>query len=197
MTRTWTLFGLCTAAFFCASCQTSDQSEFRKLLPELSKGFHWEVFDSITVAVATPDGWQRTTSVRHGTYTGSLSPARRAENAADAADFTVQVLTGVKRFARLAPSELAIRIEHDIVAAPENKVLTRSPLKGRRSARSGFIRYRRAPDATDQTTIHKMFIADDARDLLYVYTFKSPSQTWDKMFQAYGEFMMQHIAMAR
>jgi len=194
----WVLLGVWTVLNgLCTGCRTPADPGFRDLLPRLPAGFHWEVFDEITVAVATPDGWHRADDRRRGTYTGSVSPEHHTVEDSFATGFSVQVLAGVRRFARLPPSELAARMGHDIANAPENEVLKRDPLRGRGGVRSGFIRYCRCPDLGNKITIHKLFVADDTRDRLYVCTFRSPARNWDKTFGTYGEFMIQHIAMPR
>jgi len=92
---------------------------------------------------------------------------------------------------------LAVAMGQEIDEAPHNEVLATDSLKERGATRSCFIRFRNSPALGNKITVHKFFVAVDSSDLLYIYTFESPNETWDEAFKSYGTPMMEQIVMTR
>ena len=176
-------------------CRTSSSS-FRHL-PKPAAGFHWEVFEEISVAVPAPDGWYRTVSKGKGTYTGSVSLEDCRTEGLFRTGFTVQVVDGVKRLTGQTPSMLAVLLGQEISKAPSNEVLASDSQKEQGALRSCFIRFRNSPALGDTITVHKFFVPFDSSDVLYIYTFESPGNTWEHAFQNYGMPMMDQVMMVR
>ena len=90
----------------------------------------------------------------------------------------------------------AVAMGQEISNAACTKVLEVNALKEMGNTRSCFIRYRNAPALGNNITVHKFFVAIDNADLLYIYTFESPTETWDDSFRRFGTPMLEKIVMA-
>jgi len=180
-----------------SSCMTPSQSDFRKNLPEAGAGFHWEVFDEINVAVPAPDNWYRAVSKGSGTFTGSISLENYEKDGLFKTGFSIQVIYNVKNRTGSPPSIVAVAMGEEITNAPFNIVLRSDALKDHGSSRTCLIQYRNAPTLGNKITVHKFFVAIDKRDLLYIFTFESPTVTWDDSLSKYGAPMMAGITMAQ
>ncbi|MFT5130531.1 MAG: hypothetical protein ACI8W8_004162 [Rhodothermales bacterium] len=90
---------------------------------------------------------------------------------------------------------LAIAMGQEIADASHNEVLDVSSLRSNGASSSCFIRYRSSPALGNKITVHKLFVAVDRSDLLNIYTFESPSETWDEAYEKYCVPMMEQIIM--
>lgn len=165
-------------------------------LPPAPAGFHWEFFPAVEVAVPAPDGWFRATSRRGETLTASLSREGFAGGSRFKTGFTLEVAADVSRTRGAAPSGLAARLAAEIAKAPENAILASAEQTEHGSARTSFIRFRDSLDPKVGTTAHRYYVAMDTDDMLYTFTFASPSASWDEAFAKYGKPMMKQIMMA-
>lgn len=176
-------------------CQTVPRTADKAGLPPLQEGFHWESFPEVVVAVPCPDGWHRAVSRGPGTFTGSVSVEDFNTGGLFKTGFTVQLFVAVKQRSGHPASMLAIAMGQEICDTPHNQVLATDPLKEHGKARSCYVRYRNSPALGNKITVHKFFVAIDSSDLLYIFTFESPNESWDEAFAKYGTPMMEKIWM--
>ena len=83
----------------------------------------------------------------------------------------------------------------EIADASHNEVLDVNSLRSNGVSSSCFIRFRNSPALGNKITVHKFFVTVDRSDLLYIYTFESPNETWDDTYEQYCVPMMEQIIM--
>ena len=171
--------------------------ELRKQLPPAPEGFDWLVYKNC--ALLCPAGWNQKIRpedpAKNLTGSFALSPAVFSENKYFDHGFTVQIHTDVKkRFGAEASPSLQGFIQP--VAA---KVKKEDLLLFKEGTAAGgatrILRYIDAPPGLTPLVIHRYFVADDAKDVIYVFTYESPQATWDENWKTYGTPIVARLSI--
>ncbi len=178
-----------------AGCRTPASREFLGKLPPPPAGFRWEHFPEAGVAVPCPPGWHRASSLVPGVFNASLSLEKASADGAFATGFTVKLIAGIRERSGRTPAHLGAAMFSRLVADSGTEVLVQEPFRVSGGGRAAFVRFRGMNKLGRKITAHRFYLAMDRADLLYIYTFESPSETWDEAFARYGVPMLENIAM--
>lgn len=171
-------------------------SAIKEMLPPPDSGFEWALFRNC--AFQTPAGWNTRVmpdipEKKTGVF--AQSPEEFSEQKQFEHGFTVQVIPEFSKATGLKPAKGAIgMIKQTSDQRPESDVLifdnAKSPL-----GLTFTFRYNDAPADKTPIVIHKYFIADDKSDVLYIFVYESPKESWDSNWKTFGTPLMKKIAV--
>lgn len=170
-------------------------ASFRAALVPPPEGFEWAVFENVLVAVLKPEGWHRIDSPSGRNFTGSLSVENVQTQGSYKTGFSAMVYRDVKKTTGRPPSVAGRMTVEELRSKQE--ILEESPFVDHGWMRSAYLRFRDRPVNGNDIIVHTFFVARDDADMLYMFTFESPTAQWDEAFGTYGKPMMEKLLIGR
>jgi hypothetical protein len=176
---------------------SAPSAELRKQLPAPLEGFDWLVYKNC--AVLAPNGWNQKTRpddlAKNITGAFALSPEVFSEKKSFDHGFTVQIHTDVKRrFGAAASSSLQALIQ-PLAAKLKKEDMLLFKEGGSADAATCILRYIDAPPGLTPLIVHRYLVANDANDVIHVFTYESPQAQWEENWKTYGTPILQKISI--
>lgn len=195
----WTLALLIVISFTVAGeeLQKPDKShdDIAKMLPKPEAGFSWAFFRNC--AFLKPDGWSTKTRPdspdKKGYGAHAQSPEEFSETKQFEHGFTVQILFKFKEKHGVGVNDGAsLMIKAKMGDRPPTDVLVfekrQSPI-----GMTYAFRYVDAPPGATPLIIHNFYIVDEAKDVIYLFTYESPKASWDENWAKFGTPLLKKI----
>lgn len=168
-------------------------------LPAPPADFQWRRLNGVVVLV--PRGWLELekrnpdATPPHETYAASPEP-EFPERQFFETGFTVQVIPQASRSGLDARQTATAYLLPFAQPRKQGEVLLFEQTE-REGVQYTFFRYLDAPEGLTPITVHKLVMADNARDVVHAFTFESPTQAWAQNWERYGTPILSHLQMIR
>lgn len=144
-------------------------------LPSPPAGFTWQRFSEARVIVQRPAGWHVHSVVNAGSFTGCISKECIQTEGTFETGLTVQALWRVQDSMGVPASAAAIGMYQAFANDVSNQVLyADQDVQTSPYSTSFRFRFRNAPPIARPIIVHKLCIAFDRKNVLYIFTFESP-----------------------
>ena len=160
-------------------------------LPPSPNGYRWERFTEVQSAFLCPTNWHRFHKAANSSHTYVLSKESVEKNGSFETGLTVLVIKGIQKHKGMPPSAFAIGMAQMALDQRENTKLSTQDLSSGPFKAFGF-RYRNAPEVAKPIIIHKVCIANDKADTLFIVTLESPESSWDETWKL-GELILKRF----
>ncbi len=171
-----------------AAISYEPSAELLKQLPAADAGFTWLVYQNC--ALLRPDGWNLRTRAaepqksRLGSF--AMSPEVFSETKYYDHGMSVQIMPNAKASLGDVPSKGVMAF-----VAPKAEKLGKKNLlvyqnKPTSTGASVVFRYIDAPPNLTPLVIHRYYVADDAKDTVYIFTYEAPQESWEQNWEKYG-----------
>jgi hypothetical protein len=145
-------------------------------LPPPPDGFDWQWCEEVGVGLLRPKQWHFKQGAK-GDTNGYFLTKEKIDPAKGSEGFetglTMNVISGIRKKNGENPSDFAIKFVREAIRDKDN-VLEIFPPKKAGPAKTSGCRIKK-----DGTVIHQFLIADDKRDVLYLFLFEGPAAEWD------------------
>jgi hypothetical protein len=145
-------------------------------LPSPPDGFEWQWCDEVRVGLLRPKQWHFKSGAK-GDTKGYFITKEKIDpvkgNEGFDTGLTMNVISGIRKKSGNSPSDYAIKFVREAIR-DKASVLEILPPKKAGPAKTFGCRIQK-----DGTIMHQFLIADDNRDLLYLFFFESPANEWD------------------
>ena len=187
---------LVSCLFIYSGCTTNktnqDQSnaaQIKSLLPDLQSGFEWVVFKNCAIPV--PSVWHQYS--KESTFVSSVESVE--DERIFETGLTIQFLDDVEKTYKVPASVAALSVYHEMKNDTLNTELNSSYNEKEDGMKIYVFTYENAPEIVKPITIHKAIFANDKTSLMYIFTFESPSETWEHNWSKFGSYMLGQIAI--
>ena len=164
---------LLTLVVFATTLVAEDSFE----LPPAPSEFTWKSVDSINSHFLFPDGWHYSERTNENSRGIAFSKENVEKTGIFETGFTIQVIKGLKEKTGVSPLLFGVERGIEITERPENTVAfteekSVGPLKG-------FVYHMNSrPKIAKAITVYSLYLANDAKDTLWIFTFESPESEW-------------------
>ena len=152
----------------------------QETLPPPPTNFSWVKVADLSSAFLVPDGWYYTNN--KGKLLTSFVIAKEPPNVRSRFEtgLTVQAINNMGKVGGQPPSQQIAGLVRGLTAQEGNAVLSKVPLE-RGLFKGVSIRCR---DASSHNPViyHRLFLANDVTDTLFVITFESPESKWSDVW---------------
>ena len=158
-------------------------------LPKEPAGYRWERFTEVQSAFLCPDGWYTFHKAGTNSHTYVISKESVATNGLFETGLTLQAVKGLLTKKGVSPSGFAVQMAQGLLEKHENTTLSTQDISSG-PFKAFFLRYRNAPATVKPIVVHKVFIANNKKDTLFIVTFEAPEKQWDEAWRL-GEPMVK------
>lgn len=167
---------------FLATTAYADKAD----LPSPPKGFEWQWCEDVSVGILKPQQWHFKTNMKNRTRGYFITKEKIEEAGEFSTGLSLNVIpsVGLKRgglasdFAK-AYVRTAIQDEESVLKIIPPKDVGPVKTFGCRIKKAGSV-------------VHYFLIADDSRDILYLFMFESPEKEWNTAWKI-GETILQKL----
>lgn len=156
--------------------------------PDPPEGFVWKLYKN--AIFLKPEGWTEqemkgtTADIPYATYATSpeeFSVAKQFEMG-----MTLQFFSDFKRIQGIEATEMVLAYLRPFVKdrKKEDLILFKQEQQG--DLEQTFFRYRDAPPGLQPIIVHKFIVANSVTNIVNVFTFESPEESWAENWVKYG-----------
>lgn len=162
-------------------------------LPAAPAGFMWRRYQDVVFLV--PAEWRENELRSTDMSVYAASPESFTQTQLFETGFTIQIIVEPKRKRGIEAKKAALVYLRQFLNAHKREDVMILDQKTDGDAEMTFFRFRDQPPGQTPIIVHKYLIANNATDVVHVFTFESPAASWDNAWSTYGTPILSKIAL--
>ncbi len=163
--------------------------DIMKQLPPAPAGLQWRLYHNAFFRI--PVGWKEkeTKAVDDmQIFAYAASPEDFSEKKFFEMGITVKAMFGVKTSQKIAANKFGLVYLNSIMQnRTKEDILYLDQKQINEKEQHLWLRYRDAANGQKPIVVHQYVITNDAADVLFVFMFESPEDTWEENWKKYGK----------
>lgn len=164
------------------------QEAIKSRLPAPPEGFVWHMYKN--VIFPKPEFWKER-EISESMFgmpfvTYAASPEDFSLQKQFETGITIQIIAGPQRVLGIAAKKTALAQLKPIIDTHKREDILMFETGAQGEYERTFFRYKDAPPGLKPIIVHMFILASDVNDIVYTFTFESPTETWNDHWAKYG-----------
>lgn len=170
------------------STEQQIRQAIKSQLPAPPEGFIWQLYKN--AVFLKPEKWNERerndniTGIPYTTY--AASPEEFSDTKQFEMGVTVQLIINPQRIRGIEAKKMALVYLKPFLDTHKKDEILMLEQSTKGDFERTFFRYRDAPPGLKPIIVHKFILANNATDSVHIFTFESPSESWDENWLKYG-----------
>lgn len=173
---------LSTLFYLVAAAAYADKAD----LPSPPEGFEWQWCEDVSIGILKPQGWHFSSNRKNATRGYFVTKEKIEEAGEFSTGLSLNVIPGIGQKRHGLASDFAKAYVRTAIQ-DKGSVLKIIPPKNAGPAKTFGCRIKK-----DGSVIHYFLIADDARDIVYLFMYESPEKEWNTAWKT-GETIFKKL----
>lgn len=162
-------------------------------LPVAPAGFMWRRYQNVVFLV--PAEWRENELRSTDMSVYAASPESFTQTQPFETGFTIQIIVEPKRKRGIDAKKAALVYLKRFLDTHTREDVVLLDQKTQGDTEITFFRFRDRPPGLTPIIVHKYLIANNATDVVHVFTFESPAASWDEAWSTYGTPILSKLAL--